>query len=148
MGHSCARDFFALPSVGGFFRPRVFKWFMPDASVFLVVDDDEDVRIALRLFLEGEGFVVEEAVNGSEALQRLRDGLRPQLIVLDLMMPVMTGWEFREQQRASPDLKDIPVVIFTAAGLTTGAVDDLTVLPKPVDTTRLLETLKRVAGEA
>jgi CheY-like chemotaxis protein len=120
---------------------------MRDASVFLVVDDDEDVRIALRLFLEGEGFVVEEAVNGSEALQRLRSGLRPQLIVLDLMMPVMTGWEFREQQRAAPELKDIPVVIFTAAGLTTGAVDDLTVLPKPVDTTRLLETLKRVAGE-
>jgi CheY-like chemotaxis protein len=133
---------------GGFFRLRVVKCTMRDASVFLVVDDDEDVRLALRLFLEGEGFVVEEATNGNEALKRLRAGLRPQLIVLDLMMPVMTGWEFREQQRASVELKDIPVVIFTAAGLTTGAVDDLTVLPKPVDTTRLLETLKRVAGEA
>jgi CheY-like chemotaxis protein len=120
---------------------------MRNASVLLVVDDDDDVRLALKLFLEGEGFEVEEATNGAEALARLRQGLRPGLIVLDLMMPVMNGWEFREQQRAAAELKDIPVVIFTAAGLTAGAVDSLTVLPKPVDTMLLLETVKRVSGQ-
>ena len=116
-----------------------------DPPILLVVDDDDDVRLALKLYLEAEGYVVEEAQNGSEALERLRRGLRPRVIVLDLMMPVMNGWEFREQQKAAHDLKDIPVVIFTATGLTTGIMDDITVLPKPVDALRLLDVVRQVS---
>lgn len=115
-----------------------------EGPVLLVIDDDDDVRLALRLFLEGEGYCVDEAPNGQEALARLRAGLRPHVIVLDLMMPVMNGFEFREKQKAAPELRDIPVVIFTAAGVR-GSIDDVTVLPKPVDTNRLLDALTAAA---
>lgn len=60
------------------------------------------------------------------------------------MMPVMNGFEFREEQKAAPELRNIPVVIFTAAGVH-GSIDDVTVLPKPVDTNRLLDALTAVA---
>jgi CheY-like chemotaxis protein len=113
--------------------------------VLLVVDDDDDVRLALKLYLEAEGYEVDEAPNGREALARLRAGLRPKLIVLDLMMPLMNGWEFREEQKASPELRDIPVVIFTATGLNARTTDDITVLPKPVDATQLLEVVRKTA---
>lgn len=131
---------------GGAFHRAMLLWRMAnDPPILLVVDDDDDVRLALKLYLEAEGYVVEEAPNGSEALERLRHGLRPRVIVLDLMMPVMNGWEFREQQKAAHDLKDIPVVIFTATGLTTGIMDDITVLPKPVDALRLLDVVRSVS---
>ena len=61
----------------------------------LIVDDDKDVRIALAELLEGEGYTVAGAHNGQEALQLMRGGLHPAVILLDLMMPVMDGWDFR-----------------------------------------------------
>jgi CheY-like chemotaxis protein len=82
----------------------------------LVVDDDASFRSALREHLETEGYAVSEAANGLAALGRLRDGLRPSVIIFDLMMPVMDGWDFRDGQLNDPDLRDIPVVLVTAAG--------------------------------
>ena len=75
----------------------------PGSHVVLVVDDDPDILEALSEILEAEGFEIRRARNGKEALERL-DSPRPQLILLDLMMPVMDGWEFAQQMRQRPDV--------------------------------------------
>jgi CheY-like chemotaxis protein len=85
----------------------------PNMPSVLVVDDDPDVRVLLETYLELEGFDVQTACNGSDALQQLRD-TRPSVILLDLMMPVMDGVEFRRHQQGQPDLRDIPVVCLSA----------------------------------
>ena len=79
----------------------------------LVVDDDPDVRVLLETYLELEGFVVLTASNGIDALARLRH-TKPSVILLDLMMPVMDGVEFRKRQQTFPELRDIPVVCLSA----------------------------------
>jgi CheY-like chemotaxis protein len=79
----------------------------------LVVDDDPDVRALLEMCLALEGFEVLTAANGRHALLRLNE-TAPALILLDLMMPVMDGVEFRRQQRAQPRLRDIPVLCLSA----------------------------------
>jgi CheY-like chemotaxis protein len=79
------------------------------ASTILVVEDHADLRDMLAVLLEGEGFSVQTATNGAEALQCLEHA-RPSLILLDLMMPVMTGDEFRERQLADPRYRDVPVI--------------------------------------
>lgn len=107
----------------------------------LVVDDNEDVRDAVIAALRFAGYRAEGAENGATALARLREeGLRPCLILLDLMMPVMDGLEFRERQLNSTDLADIPVVVVSAFGRQTAAralgVADY--LAKPIDFEHLL----------
>src|SRR6476646_6367807 len=77
----------------------------------LIVDDDKDVRSALAELLEGEGYAVAGAHNGHEALQLMRAGLHPAVILLDLMMPVMDGWDFRSEQQRDPAFAGVPVVI-------------------------------------
>jgi CheY-like chemotaxis protein len=85
------------------------------ASVF-VVDDDIDIRTSLCEILEFQGYQVTGLANGQEALDRLREGTRPCVILLDLMMPVLNGWEFRAAQAHDEALADIPVVIISGAG--------------------------------
>ncbi len=81
----------------------------------LVVDDDDDIRESLMGYLEDEGFQAAGATNGKRALDMLTDGEpRPQLIVLDLMMPVMDGRSFREEQLRLAAIADIPVVLISA----------------------------------
>jgi CheY-like chemotaxis protein len=80
----------------------------------LVVEDDHDVRVAVRLILEDEGYQVESATDGRRALERLECSERPDLILLDLMMPGMDGWEFATRLRAHPRLRSIPIVIISA----------------------------------
>jgi CheY-like chemotaxis protein len=80
----------------------------------LVVEDHPDVREMLVVLLEAEGFHVQTAANGAEALRRVAE-TRPALILLDLMMPVMTGDQFRERQLADPAIRDVPVICMTAA---------------------------------
>ena len=83
----------------------------------LVVDDDVHIRYALVDALEDEGYRALCASNGAEALQVLREMPNPPaLILLDLMMPVMDGWQFRAQQRRDPLLSKIPVVVVSAIG--------------------------------
>lgn len=83
-------------------------------DIVLVVEDDPAIRESLCEAIRAEGFRVEAAVNGLEALEKLRWGVRPCLILLDLQMRLMTGWEFREQQRNDAALAHIPVVAMTA----------------------------------
>lgn len=81
----------------------------------LVVDDDDELRDTVTELLRLEGFDVSSARNGHEALEFLRSNPAPHVIVLDLMMPVMNGQQFRQAQLDAPALAAIPVVILTAS---------------------------------
>jgi CheY-like chemotaxis protein len=112
----------------------------------LVVDDDAAVRVALAEFFSIEGYRVLVAENGREALDLLEGGLRPCAVLLDLMMPVMDGWDFRAEQIRRPDLKDVPVVVITAAGFSRDSIriqfGNLPFLAKPPDPDELLRAVK------
>lgn len=82
----------------------------------LLVDDDYDIRSVLCEVLEQEGFAVGIATNGREAITYLETNPVPSLILLDLMMPVMNGFEFRELQIARPEWAKIPVIVMSADG--------------------------------
>ena len=83
----------------------------------LLVEDDDDIRVDLADILRGEGYEVATASNGQEALDWLRDhGQTVSLILLDLMMPIMNGWDFRGRQLEEPALMAIPVVLLSGAG--------------------------------
>lgn len=116
------------------------------ASV-LLVEDDLPIRDSLGEALTEEGFDVSTAGNGAEALERLRSGRRPSVIVLDLMMPVMDGWDFRQQQLGDPALRDIPVVVVSAVGFSGEKIrlqfGDVAVFSKPVAYLDLLVVLRR-----
>ena len=85
------------------------------AAIVLVVEDDRDIQETMIDVLEDEGFRVAAAGNGREALDYLaRAAEPPKLILLDLMMPLMDGFQFREEQRRHPEWADIPVVVLTA----------------------------------
>lgn len=93
----------------------------------------------LGRFLELEGYNVEIASNGKQALERLNAGVHPCVILLDLMMPVMDGWQFRRQQIQDAAIADIPVIVVSAAGRERLAeVDADAYLSKPVDLEQLL----------
>lgn len=116
----------------------------PRPSV-LVVDDDDDLRDSFRDALEDEGYRVLTARNGYEALRTLRSEPPPAVILLDLMMPVMNGWQFRTAQQLNPKLADIPVVIVTAGLHSDAATRDLAAhrcLKKPVSVEDLLEAVE------
>lgn len=117
------------------------------ATTVLVIDDDPAIRVALRELLETEGYRVAEAVGGTAALARLRGGLRPDVILLDLMMPPIDGWDFRREQLGDPALKDIPVIIITAAGFSLDTVraqfGDVECFYKPLQTDALLAAIGR-----
>src|SRR5476651_1166296 len=83
------------------------------AKKILVVDDDVPIREALTQLLTLEGYVVLTAGNGQEGLDILRSS-RPDLILLDLRMPIMDGWEFKEAKDADPTFASIPVFVFSA----------------------------------
>jgi CheY-like chemotaxis protein len=80
----------------------------------LIVDDDSAIREALVELLCEEGYCAVGACNGVEALGELRRSPLPQLILLDLMMPVMDGWQFMAEQQADPHLSRVPVLVVTA----------------------------------
>jgi CheY-like chemotaxis protein len=81
----------------------------------LIVEDDADIREVLRDLLKSEGYLVECAENGKEAIETLRAATAlPQLILLDLMMPIMDGYAFRREQESDPRLILIPVILLTA----------------------------------
>lgn len=107
----------------------------------LLVDDDVDSTEALAELLSREGYSVACAENGREALDYLARSKPPCLIILDLMMPVMSGWEFRQHQTNDPKLKSLPVVIVSASGPMKGLKANA-VLQKPVDFRRLMNVVR------
>lgn len=113
----------------------------------LVVEDDFAIRETLRELLEDEGYHVVWASNGREALTQLR-ATRPSLILLDLMMPVMDGWEFRTAQQRDPTLAGIPVIVISADHALEHKVSSLEVegwLAKPFELDALLAAVERYA---
>jgi CheY-like chemotaxis protein len=110
----------------------------------LVIEDDPELREMMAELLRIEGFDPVLASNGLDALTQLRIGPRPHVIVLDLMMPVMDGWQFRQQQQSDPILRGIPVIVATAAPL--AATRDLhadLVLQKPLNFEATISAIRR-----
>lgn len=96
-----------------------------------------------------EGFKAETAANGRDALEYLQRGDLPDLILLDLMMPVMNGWEFRRALAREPDLRDVPVVVVSAAtGDMMRRTEAAAYLPKPLDMDELLHVVGDVCTGA
>jgi two-component system, chemotaxis family, chemotaxis protein CheY len=120
---------------------------MADSVVdILLVEDDQDAREVFAAVLSEAGYQVATCEHGAEALKYLRGGQAlPRVILLDLMMPVMNGWQFNEELRKDPKLSSIPVVVFSAHGdlPPIQAVDHLR---KPVQMDRLLATVSKFCG--
>lgn len=116
----------------------------------MIVEDDPDTREMLERFLQLEGFEVRTAANGQLALQALQADSSLNVILLDLMMPVMNGWQFRQAQARDPKLCRIPVVVVTAAGAREDipAIDADGWLSKPVDFDQLLATITPFCSRA
>jgi CheY-like chemotaxis protein len=113
----------------------------------LLVEDDPEVRQMLETMLRLELYDVVSAENGLEALERMRERL-PCAVLLDLMMPVMDGWEFRRRQLQDPALSRVPVVCITAVPnpVEVGEGLGLQCLPKPLDSSRLLFEVQERCG--
>jgi CheY-like chemotaxis protein len=119
---------------------------MPESRPhILIVDDDSDMRRSLADALEESGYSVAAAANGEEALAILRKGPLPVVILLDLLMPVMNGWQFCQARREDPASAKIPIVVMSAAVSKDPAspyyieVDDH--IAKPIDLGELLAKL-------
>jgi CheY-like chemotaxis protein len=109
----------------------------------LIVEDDEDLREMMAQLLSLEGFHTATVANGREALEYLHEAERPQVILLDLMMPVMDGWEFRRQQQADPVLAPVPVIVLSALDQQrASSLGADAFLKKPLDFDRLLSLVR------
>jgi two-component system chemotaxis response regulator CheY len=113
----------------------------------LVVDDDPDALDVIATVIEDAGYDVMRAANGREALRRLHDSEgRCDLILLDLLMPVMNGWDFRRRQRETPAFAHIPVFLMSAGAHLAVVRDELQAsgcVAKPVDAEEILDVVKR-----
>ena len=120
------------------------------AKSILIVDDDFGIRDYLTQILQDEGYQVAAAANGLEALDYLKARpRRPCVILLDLTMPIMNGWDFRAAQRQEPRLDAVPVVVLTADGAASqkaAALGAAGFLQKPVSISTLLNTVERYCG--
>jgi CheY-like chemotaxis protein len=105
-----------------------------DRRTVLIIDDEESVREVLSRFLTKAGYEVKVAANGQEALQMVHSQAPPDLIVLDLMMPVMSGFEVLSALRVNSEWRRIPVVVLTATmGYSAGHLQADALLQKPFD---------------
>lgn len=117
----------------------------PKNKSILLIEDDGDIRQTVAEVLQQEGFEVECAGDGQEALQKLRDLPKPGLILLDIAMPIKDGFQFRREQEQDPRVADIPVVIMSADShvqakqMKTGARG---YLKKPFEISTLIDTVK------
>jgi CheY-like chemotaxis protein len=114
----------------------------------LIVEDDEDVRDFMDVLLRASGYETMTASNGAIGLEMMHHR-RPNVVLLDLMMPVMDGWTFRQRQLEEPDLALVPVICVTA--FNPGEVKrrlQVRCLPKPIDFDRLLAEVSAACGSS
>ena len=112
----------------------------------MIVEDDLDIRDLLVLLLNSNGYRATGVSNGQEALSHLSQNLTIDLILLDLMMPILNAWEFRERQKSVPHFDSIPVVLLSATEEVSDHVTSLQAagyLRKPIDFGALLDTVGR-----
>ncbi len=112
----------------------------------LVIDDDVDILETIQMVLEGSGYEVLTAQSGLDALDLLRAGKPVRLILLDMMMPTMSGWEFREAQQRDPAIANIPVVVMTGDSRVTdkaATVGAAGYIRKPMNVDMLQSTIAR-----
>lgn len=121
---------------------------MTDRGYILLVDDDPELRQSLVDLLEDEGHRTRTASSGREALQILGGPELPRLILLDLMMPDLNGWQFCELQRQDPRLASVPVLVVTAARSLAQTPPGVDVLFKPFSLEEVLEKVARLARPA
>jgi DNA-binding response OmpR family regulator len=120
----------------------------PRTRRVFVIDDDASIQGFLVDALVDDGYVVRTATNGRDALAMLREW-RPDLILLDLMLPEMSGWEFRANQLTQPDVANVPVIVLSAMRDPTPKVPGLAparVVPKPFDLDELLATIDELSA--
>jgi CheY-like chemotaxis protein len=122
---------------------------MRTGDLVLIIEDDADIREALSEILQSEGFAVVTAAHGLEALEYLRQRTAPSVIVTDLDMPKMDGWQFRKEQLADQTLRDIPTVIMSGTDINGLAplsrLGPVEFVPKPIHLDTLLEVLRRLS---
>lgn len=112
----------------------------------LVIEDDEDVRSVICDVLDDSGYLAVGARHGQQAIELLNSGLRPKLIVLDLTMPIMDGWSFRQWQLRESEVASIPVLLLSAIRNLGAEADELATagaIEKPVDLEALLDAVAR-----
>lgn len=109
----------------------------------LIVEDDRDLRETLREALELEGYAAVSVENGRAALRHLANGAKPCMILLDLMMPVMDGWAFRQELLKDPSLAAIPVIVMTAStAARASTVASQAILYKPLHMGRVIDVVQ------
>jgi CheY-like chemotaxis protein len=112
------------------------------ANTIVLIEDDDGIRETMAALLTDEGFTVVQAPNGADGLTQLRANLDACLVLLDLWMPVMNGWQMLERMRADPPLAAIPVVVISAAGDLKPPAGAAAFLRKPIRLETLLETVE------
>jgi CheY-like chemotaxis protein len=125
-------------------RPQVAN------GLILLVEDDFVLRSSLSEFLAGEGFRVDCCADGREAFRRLHVPPKPNIILLDIMLPHLDGFELRALQKKSPPIANIPVVVISAYDLDPQSVDELGLsltLRKPLDLEKLLSTVRDATAQ-
>ena len=123
---------------------------MKSGQIALVVEDDESIRRVITDVLEERGFQVMGAANGSEALHRLTS-VRPDVVVLDLLMPVMHGWDFMESYEEQTGGEPIPIVVVSVNPALPRSFDRFgvrSVVPKPFNVDDLLDSVERALAPA
>jgi len=136
-----------IPEGGGY--PAKSKGNM--ARTILIVDDNKFIVEGLHAILRKRGFLTISALGGAEALDLLSRAV-PDLVLLDISMEPIDGWETLRRMRAKPDLVQLPVIVFSARGSISEEVESNSlnvsdVLAKPINTSRLLEVINRVLGQ-
>jgi CheY-like chemotaxis protein len=122
---------------------------LPTAETILLVEDDDGIRETMAALLEDEGFAVVQAANGADGLAKLRQASNVCLVLLDLWMPIMNGWQLLAELRADDQLAELPVVVISAAGEQPPPAGAAAFLRKPIRLDVLLtavETHRRRAA--
>ena len=120
-------------------------------TIILVVDDEPLIAMALEAALEDEGYRVATAANGRQGLERLAEAPRPDLVLLDMMMPVMNGPAMLAAMSAEPGLRCIPVIVLSSLpeeAIRARAGGVAAILRKPYTADQVLDAIARVLGEA
>lgn len=119
----------------------------PNYKSILVVEDNIDIQESLKATLENEGYSVFTADNGKEAIDQLGKIPTPCLILLDLMMPIMNGWEFVEEINKDIMLSSIPIVVVTAIGDSKNSPKTDGYIPKPINFDALISAVCKHCGD-